>query len=306
MKPEAVLSQMAKLYQNFKINPSKLSGILKISEESGLKVDSDQEPGAWTVYSSVQGEYFPIDDCPESTVKACEAFIQDYKQIRNEEPEKDHLDNLEGFEGLPTPEPEKTEDTRAKEYMEQKRQETPKKEVWSKPAPKTQPEKIPYDEGLESGDLPAITGVGIVRPVVNAAQALAAWNEFQALKRAIIEPSDLQEIEVYDKKTGTKKKSKFIKKSGWRKLAACFNLTIRIESEVKEPTKNGGFLWTIRVVCMAPNGREMTGVAKCSSDEKTGSRIEHDVYSTAYTRSVNRAISDLIAAGECSAEELEA
>ena len=209
-----------------------------------------------------------------------------------EEPAEESLNNLSesGFDLSNVP-----------DVVKDKPVEAPKKDNWSKPAPKIV-SKIDYNDGLET--LPALTEIGIVRPVVTAQQALAAWNEFQALKKAIIEPSDLQEIEVFDKRTGTKKKSKFIKKSGWRKLAACFNLTIRTESEIKEPTKNGGFLWTMKVVCRAPNGREMEGVAKCSSDEKNGARIEHDVYTTAYTRAVNRAISDLIAAGEASAEEM--
>lgn len=134
----------------------------------------------------------------------------------------------------------------------------------------------------------------IVRPAVTAAQAVAAWNEFQQLKRAIISKSDLQRIQGKD----------FIKKSGWRKFAQYFNLTDDIIQEVREPIGNGDWVWTIKVKCLAANGRYTIGVGKCSSDERKFAHAEHDTYATAHTRAKNRAISDMIAAGEVSAEEV--
>lgn len=134
----------------------------------------------------------------------------------------------------------------------------------------------------------------IVRPAVTAIQAVAAWNEFQQLKRAIISKSDLQRIQGKD----------FIKKSGWRKFAQYFNLTDDIIQEVREPIGNGDWVWTIKVKCLAANGRYTIGVGKCSSDERKFAHAEHDTYATAHTRAKSRAISDMIAAGEVSAEEL--
>jgi hypothetical protein len=133
---------------------------------------------------------------------------------------------------------------------------------------------------------------------------LAAWREFQELKKYIIEPSDLQEIVTTDKRTGEKKKSTFVKKSGWRKFATFYNLTDRIVEEIKEPTATNGYLWKIKVVCTAPNGRETEGVGMCSSSERGFAHPDHDIYSTAHTRAKNRAISDMIAAGEVSYEEV--
>lgn len=134
----------------------------------------------------------------------------------------------------------------------------------------------------------------IVRPAISAVQAKEAWKEYLNMRKVILEPSDFQKIQGKD----------FIKKSGWRKFATFYNLTDKIVEENRIPD-NGGFIWKIKVVCTAPNGRVTEGVAMCSSKEKSGARIEHDVYSTAHTRAKNRAISDMIAAGEVSAEEMQ-
>jgi hypothetical protein len=134
----------------------------------------------------------------------------------------------------------------------------------------------------------------IVRPAISAMQAKQAWNEYLDMRKVILEPSDFQKIQNKD----------FIKKSGWRKFATFYNLTDKIVEETRIPD-NGGFIWKIKVICTAPNGRQTEGVAMCASKEKTGARIEHDVYSTAHTRAKNRAISDMIAAGEVSAEEMD-
>lgn len=158
-------------------------------------------------------------------------------------------------------------------------------------------ELVEYNDqkDLEPANLPAPVGIGgIVRPAVSAAEALAAWREFQELKRYILEPSDVMKIQG----------KPFIIKSGWRKFATFYNLTDRIVEENKESLDNGGFLWKIKVVCTAPNGRETEGVGICSSTEKRFAHLEHDVYATAHTRSKNRAISDMIAAGEVSYEEV--
>lgn len=143
-------------------------------------------------------------------------------------------------------------------------------------------------------DLPPIC-MDIVRPAVTAKQAMAAWQEFQALKKAVIDRTDIQVIQGKN----------FVKKSGWRKLAQYFNLSDDIIEEVREYVE-GCFIWTIKVRCVAANGRYTIGVGKCASNEKKFAHLEHDTYATAHTRAKNRAISDMIAAGEVSAEEVQA
>lgn len=162
---------------------------------------------------------------------------------------------------------------------------------WEVPSPKSRTSDI------EPVNLPAPVGInGIVRPAVTAMEALAAWKEFQELKKYIIEKSDIQMIQG----------KPHIKKSGWRKFATFYNLTDEIVEEKEIPLDKGGYYWKIKVICTAPNGRKTEGVGMCASAEKSGARQIHDVYTTAHTRAKNRAISDMIAAGEISAEEMEA
>lgn len=142
--------------------------------------------------------------------------------------------------------------------------------------------------------LPALIDADIVRPAISAQDAIAAWKEFQNLKTAILDKTDIMVIQG----------NNYTKKAGWRKFATFYNLTDKITEETRIPTENGSFLWKFKVECTAPNGRTAEGVAMCSSTEKSGKRIEHDTYATAHTRAKNRAISDMIAAGEVSAEEM--
>ena len=167
----------------------------------------------------------------------------------------------------------------------------------------TEPVPTAPDESTTPIDTPAgalvplSTTSDIVRPAVSAQQAIAAWNEFQDLKRAILQPSDLQKISGKD----------FMKKSAWRKFATFFNLNDKIVEEAQTPHSDGnGWTWKIKVECMAPNGRITEGVGMCSTSERNFAHVEHDTYATAHTRAKNRAISDMVAAGEVSAEEVSA
>ncbi len=165
--------------------------------------------------------------------------------------------------------------------------------------------------------------VQIVRPFINAVQAKKAWLEYQELKKSFLDPNlDYQSIPMFQKGKGMVKKS-FIKKSGWRKLATAFNLSIEI---VKEERKEHlameykhkdkitsietieikpGFVVEVTAKVIAMNGRYMYGLGSCASNERDFSKLEHDIRATAETRAKNRAISDLIGGGEVSAEEIE-
>ena len=56
-----------------------------------------------------------------------------------------------------------------------------------------------------------------------------------------------------------------------------------------------------------PNGQVFTmlGYGECSKEERGNSNKGHNIVATAFTRMLNRAISDLIGFGEVSAEEIE-
>jgi hypothetical protein len=138
--------------------------------------------------------------------------------------------------------------------------------------------------------------IEIVKPMVKAKDALTEIKAFEELKSKLLSESDFQSISGKN----------FIKKSGWRKLALVFNISDQIVVSSKKERPDGSFVWFFRVKAIAPNGRFTEAVGSCDSKERRFAHAEHDVYATAHTRSKSRAISDLIGAGEISAEEMEA
>lgn len=165
--------------------------------------------------------------------------------------------------------------------------------------------------------LQVIEGEIVVRPVGTPAQAKADFGAYQDLVKALLEPSDYQEF--YEKG----RKRRFKKKSGWRKLAVRFNLSVQIlevvvghkhnketcarilipgEKECGCPTQYS----RVTVRCThAPSGRFSDGIGICAlGEDRKFNKPDHEIPATAYTRAANRAISDMIGAGEDSAEEL--
>lgn len=134
-----------------------------------------------------------------------------------------------------------------------------------------------------------------VRPLVSPEQAKADWALFENLKRSLLTADDYQAI----------KDRQFVKKSGFRKIAVAFNLSDRIIEQVRTDREDGSFTWMLVVEVTAPNGRTCSGVGVCDSKERGFAHVEHDVFATAHTRSKNRAISDMVAGGIVSAEEME-
>jgi hypothetical protein len=126
--------------------------------------------------------------------------------------------------------------------------------------------------------------------------ALAEIKAFEELKSKLLSESDYQNISGKN----------FIKKSGWRKLALVFNISDQIVESSRKDRPDGSFVWFFKVRAIAPNGRFTEAVGSCDSKERRFSHTEHDVYATGHTRTKSRAISDLIGAGEISAEEMEA
>lgn len=99
----------------------------------------------------------------------------------------------------------------------------------------------------------------------------------------------------------------FKKKSAWRKLARHFNISVRCAPhDVRVERFDGGFTAIAIATGEAPWGQYWTDVGACGSDEATGRRTitEADAIATAMTRASNRAVSNLIAMGEVSAEEI--
>jgi hypothetical protein len=178
---------------------------------------------------------------------------------------------------------------------------------------KTDAEPAPESEVIQTDTGALAPSVEIVRPMITAEQARIAWKEYQELKKVFLDPNlDYQVIQIYQAGKGMVKKP-FIKKSGWRKLATAFNISVEIiKEDRKEHTirDTAGkeipyFVVEVTAKAVAMNGRYMQATGSCASNERTFSKLEHDIRATAETRAKNRAISDLIGGGEVSAEELE-
>lgn len=132
--------------------------------------------------------------------------------------------------------------------------------------------------------------------MVETKDALGEIKAFEEMKSKLLAKTDFQSISGKN----------FIKKSGWRKLALVFNISDQVVESSKKERSDGSFVWFFRVRATAPNGRFTEAVGSCDSKERRFAHAEHDVYATGHTRAKSRAISDLIGAGEISAEEMQA
>lgn len=124
-------------------------------------------------------------------------------------------------------------------------------------------------------------------------QKLAA--AYDAACASLIGPNDVQ-------KDGGRT---FKKKSAWRKLARHFGISTSVTA-VDQRAVGEHFVATVTVKASAPWGQSAEAVGACGGDEATGRRTITiaDAIATAETRATNRAVSNLIAMGEVSAEEM--
>jgi hypothetical protein len=160
----------------------------------------------------------------------------------------------------------------------------------------------------------------VVEPLLGAEAALQKWRDYQELVRRLLEPSDYQSY--IDKRTRETKR--FKKKSAWRKLRKAFGFDLEMRDErighghhktdcvrliVPEERDCGCPTVYARYIVRATDpgtGQFVDGVGVCSTGEKERvfTKPDHEIPATAFTRAANRAISDLIGAGEDSAEEV--
>lgn len=145
-------------------------------------------------------------------------------------------------------------------------------------------------------DLPAYLNSISTPAALHHQQQLAA--AYDAACRSLIGPNDVQQ-------EGSRE---FKKKSAWRKLQRHFNISTEVRSIAKErlADEGGTFVATVTVRAVAPWGQSAEAVGACATDEETGRRTITiaDAIATAETRATNRAVSNLIAMGEVSAEEM--
>lgn len=130
----------------------------------------------------------------------------------------------------------------------------------------------------------------------NVEQALAEWEAYQTFTEKLLDESDYQLI----------RGKRFKKKSAWRKYSRAFNITTEIRDKVIIKDEKGRVQEAEFIVrATLPNGRYVESWGSCSKLEGSKSHPNHDIPATAQTRATNRAISDLIGAGEVTAEEMQ-
>jgi hypothetical protein len=104
----------------------------------------------------------------------------------------------------------------------------------------------------------------------------------------------------------------FKKKSAWAKLARHFSIDTHIAKyDSHTSPEDGHYYAEVIVRASAPWGQSTDALGACSTresrfkSEQSRQKAHHDCLATAATRARNRAIADLIAQGEVSAEEIE-
>jgi hypothetical protein len=105
-------------------------------------------------------------------------------------------------------------------------------------------------------------------------------------------------------------KETYKRKSYWRKLAAIAGVSVEKREEWKEKDERAGMTYFVTVRAALPGGQYMDGTGACSQGEprhngRSRELTPHYLRATAETRAKNRAISDLLAFGEVSAEEID-
>ena len=167
----------------------------------------------------------------------------------------------------------------------------------------------------------------VVMPSMSGDKALEVWHQYQDLIQKVCTDEDYQQIQGKN----------FRKKSGWRKIATFFNLSIDVVEEKHEQIGKT-LVWHFTVKATASNGRYAVGAGSCDAFEKAtlkdGKYVQkgavtkwgkspngksfpvefdwepaqpnslHNIRSTAETRAYNRAVSNLVGGGEVSAEEV--
>ena len=135
---------------------------------------------------------------------------------------------------------------------------------------------------------------GVVSPDVEG--TISALKKFLELKEEVLQENDTVMISS----------KKYIKRSGWRKIALAFNVSTEIIS-VERDYGSDLKICHVKARAIAPNGRVSEEIASCDSTEFQGNIkfSVHNLETKAATRAINRAISNLVGGGEVSAEEIE-
>src|SRR5262245_20682910 len=163
--------------------------------------------------------------------------------------------------------------------------------------PATRPADVKSDTSLITSEA--------ALPMLNGAAMATAVRAYRDLQKAL-------DAEMPDQIMNLDGKP-FRKKGYRRALAVAFNLKVEPIEEIREifgklPDGAENYGYTITYRAATKSGREAFGDGTCTASEKFKGKLkptEHNVRSHAHTRAYNRAISNLVAFGEVSAEEAE-
>jgi len=150
-----------------------------------------------------------------------------------------------------------------------------------------------------------------INDVPDVEVAKKQWAAYQELCKGILDKSDYQKIKVKEKDENGQYifvEREFKKKSAWQKLSRAFNVDTSIVEKEFIRSKNGGIKEAYYCIkATLPNGRSVESDALCSRSEKGKQYVsDHTIMATAKTRATNRAIAELIGAGEVSSDEMTA
>ena len=167
-----------------------------------------------------------------------------------------------------------------------------------KPAPPPKQEMTPDEieailDAEQESQSTDLVDPGSVTVIADITDARRMRDTLDAIKVGVLKKSN----------TATIQGKIWINRSGWRVIAGAMNVSNKIVSQTRTVDEKGIITWAFIVETSMPNGRVATGVGMCKSNEK-GGKDEHAVFATAHTRALNRAISDIVGAGEVSADEI--
>jgi len=172
---------------------------------------------------------------------------------------------------------EKPKDEKSKSFSQEKNGENPVKVL--------KEEELPTSTVI----VPVTT---FSRPIVSVKEAQEAFEQYQQLINALIKQKDV--VKIKDKIVA--------KKVGINKLARFFGISVEIIKEKQETYigPKGGTILIAKVWAKAilPSGAFRVAGGACSSSERRFNHLYADVFATAETRSVKRAVEGLIGFGE--------
>jgi hypothetical protein len=158
---------------------------------------------------------------------------------------------------------------------------------------------------------------GFLTAAVSLDDAIKAFDLYGQAKTRLLNDNDVLYIGASGKPVhkDVKDSVPYIKKSGWRKMARFFGLSVDILGKEKIWTEDAKgdkyYIWAYQIKVSHQCGAYVLAEGVCSSRDKfftKGGKVpadETNVMLKAQTVGINRGISDLLGAGEVSAEEVE-